>query len=476
MPPRRPNPERRPGSRWVVAQRDLGEHVTGSPPAHVALIYDPSTDLIISAGVETTVDVAVAAAFERVELPPAHGPGTLACDPRVLGAVRLQTARFATPPIVEAAVDAELRAMARLFEDFLAHGPASRAHLDAVDELEDAARRFIDSACWTHRADSQALLLDASIDGERAGGLVSVMGNGGEAFGVSIVPDGESFSAVLGRDGPGMPPDGVLSCVLDRRALRDPTLPAVEMAVRIRNGEAEPARGREVQLLHTALSAAAEAPRVGAGEPVSGTVTAAGFDASYVVFDVEGAERTLQLEAAAQTPTHAGRVTPQVRFGVLPRAAAEALVSPDDELPWALLSALPEQAGMPAVFVGYDTVSEAQAFVRAAESGHYLGVSAERTLVGTRLRLIGRGEPLTLGIVGNNWPPLRSFIRRRAEAGGLHALVVAVKGIDSMEGVVICVLPQAAPPPGAGERRHAGAPSSPSAARRTKTARRRRGR
>ena len=59
------------------------------------------------------------------------------------------------------------------------------------------------------------------------------------------------------------------------------------------NGQAEPARGREVHLLHVALVAAAEAPPVGQADAVSGSVSAPDFDASYVVFDIEGAERRL---------------------------------------------------------------------------------------------------------------------------------------------------------------------------------------
>jgi hypothetical protein len=244
-----------------------------------------------------------------------------------------------------------------------------------------------------------------------------------------------------------MPPDGVLSCVLDRRALRKTSIPAVEMAVAIRDGEPQPARGREVHLLHVALIAAAEAPPVGRAEPASGKVSAPDFEASYVVFDVEGAERQLRTKPRSRTSgrkVRQAQASPTVRFGVLPRAAADALVSPEDELAVSLLSALPKNAGMPAVFVRYKTVSEAKAFVRAVEGGSYLGVSAQPTPVGTMLRLIGLGEPLGLGVVGTNWPPLRGFIRRREESGGLHAMVIAATGSSDLEGIFVCVLPQPA--------------------------------
>jgi hypothetical protein len=254
------------------------------------LVYDATSDLIVSFGVESSVDAAVAAAFEGITSPAGAGPGTLACDPCIIDSVRLKNARFYPPPTVAAASNAELRVVGGLFKDFLAGGPSERAHARAVSALEDAARHFIGSKCWAHRADSQPLLLDASIDGDRAGGIVSVMGNGGETWGLSVFRDGDAFNAVIDSD-ERMPPDGVLSCVLDPRALRTTTIPAVEMAVAIREGEPQPARGREVHLLHVALIAAAEAPPVGRAEPATGKVSERDFEASYVVFDMEGAEQ-----------------------------------------------------------------------------------------------------------------------------------------------------------------------------------------
>jgi hypothetical protein len=442
VPPRRRqhNPTRR---RWVVAERDISEHIDGSPPARIVLIYEPAADRIISAGVEQDVNAAVAAAISQIEAP-GRGPRVLACDQRVIGPVRLNTARFTTTPDIVAAAETELRAMNALFDDFLSRGPAAPAHRRAMTALEGAARRFIVSECWRVRADSQPLLLDASINGERAGGLVSVMGNGGETFGVSVFPSGDAFNAVLDGARERVPPEGVLSCVLDPRALRDPTIPAVEMAVSIRSGEAEPPRGSEVHLLHVALIAAADGPAVGQAEPVTGDVAGLDFQASYVVFDMEGAEEaTRKAKAPAASRRHVRR-SAQLQFGVLPRSVADAVVSPHDELPAMLLAALPKKRDIPAVFVGYETASEAAALVDTVQSGDYLGVSAEQTPIGTTLRLIGRSDPVVLGVVGTNWPPLRGFMRRREEFRGLHLLVVASKERDDLAGMFVCVLPQKA--------------------------------
>lgn len=99
----------------------------------LALVYDPSADLILSFGVESSVDAAVAAAFERIQNPRAAGPASLACDPSVIDAVRLKSARFLPPPTAVTAVNAELPAANGLFEDFLARGaPAEQLPLPAL--------------------------------------------------------------------------------------------------------------------------------------------------------------------------------------------------------------------------------------------------------------------------------------------------------------------------------------------------------
>src|SRR5438552_3044376 len=142
MPQERRLPAGSAGGRWIVAQRDISEHIGGAPRAHMAIVYDPGSDLILSFGVEPTVDDAVASAFERIQNPTSAGPGALACDPRVISAVRLKSARFDPPPTIAAALNAELRAVNALFEDFLANGPPGRAHAQAITSLEEPARRF----------------------------------------------------------------------------------------------------------------------------------------------------------------------------------------------------------------------------------------------------------------------------------------------------------------------------------------------
>src|SRR5437870_4845484 len=117
--PRRP-PTRSVARRWIVAQREISEHIGGSPPAHVVLVYDPKADVIISAAVESTIDAAVAAAFVRIRKSAASGLATLACDPRVVKLAQLKSARFDPAPNVAAATHDELTATGALFEDFLA--------------------------------------------------------------------------------------------------------------------------------------------------------------------------------------------------------------------------------------------------------------------------------------------------------------------------------------------------------------------
>ncbi len=146
---------------------------------------------------------------------------------------------------------------AAIFRDFLDKSNPAAAHDAALKALDEPARRFLESACWKGRADSEPLLLDAIIDGERVGGLISVMGNGGETWGISVFPDGPSFSAMIDSDEPTMPADGVTSCIVEPKALCDPKTPAVSMAISIDDGEAIPATAEQLRLLHVALVAAA---------------------------------------------------------------------------------------------------------------------------------------------------------------------------------------------------------------------------
>ena len=430
--------------RWIVASHDISDHIKGSPSAHMALVYDPGEDRIISGHVEASPSAAVASAFERIDNPSGREPDTLACDPRVIHAVRLQRAGFTSTPDVVAATADDLLACAAIFKDLLDKSNPAAVHEAAVNSLDGPARRFIESACWKDRADSEPLLLEAVIDGERVGGLISVMGNGGETFGISVFPDGPAYNAMIESDEPAAPADGVISCIVDPAALRATKIPAVSMAIAINGGEPIPATTEQSRLLHVALAAAAQSPAVGTAEPVTGTVETPDYHAAFTVFDIEGAQAALATEQARGSKPKSRH--PTLRFGELPRDVANRLVSPEDELAWECLSSLPRGTGIPAVFLACDGMAETREVVRAIESGRYLGVTAVSGMGGTTIRLIGLSDPIVLGMVGTLWPPLRGFMRRRERSGGLHAVVVASKQSGDSEGIFICVLPQKADP------------------------------
>ena len=280
------------------------------------------------------------------------------------------------------------------------------------------------------------------IDGERVGGVISVMGNGGETFGISVFPNGNAYYAMIESDEHAAPADGVTSCIVDPAALRATKIPAVSMAIAFNRGEAFPATTRQSRLLHVALAAAAQSPAVGTSKPVTGSVDAPDFHAAFTVYDMEGAQAALDTEQARDSKPKSH--SPTLRFGELPREVANRLVSPDNELAWECLSSLPPNTGIPAVFLGCDGMAEAQEVVRAIESGSYLGVTAASGIGGTTIRLIGLSDPIVLGMVGTLWPPLRGFMLRRERSGGLHAVVVAPTKTGDPEGIFICVLPQKA--------------------------------
>jgi hypothetical protein len=446
--------------RWIVASCDISDHIEGSPSAHMALVYDPGDDRIISGHVDASPSGAVASAFERLDNPSGREPDTLACDKRVIQAVRLQCAGFKSTPEVVLARDQDLLACAAIFKDFLDKSNPAAVHEAALRALDEPARIFLESACWEDRADSEPLLLDAVIDGERVGGLISVMGNGGETWGISVFPDGPAYSAMIDGDEPSMPADGVISCIVEPSAVSDPEAPVVSMAIAINGGEPIPATFEQSRLLHVALIAAAQAPTVGTAEPAVGKVEARAFHAAFTVFDVEGAQAALANEQpSAVTPKSKH---PALRFGELPREVANRLVSPDDELAWECLTSLPRGTGIPAVFIGCDGMDETREVVRAIEAGNYLGVTAAGGLGGTTIRLIGLSDPIVLGIVGTLWPPLRGFMRRRERSAGLHAVVVAPKQSGDPEGIFICVLPLSADSTSEGKTRPRGSrPPSP---------------
>jgi hypothetical protein len=174
--------------RWIVASYDISDHIEGSPSAHMALVYDPGDDRIISGHVEASPSGAVASAFERLDNPSGREPDTLACDKRVIQAVRLQCAGFKSTPEVVLARDQDLLACAAIFKNFPDKPNPAAVHEAAIHALDEPARIFLESACWEDRADSEPLLLDAVIDGERVRGLISVMGNGTLGFVAILLP------------------------------------------------------------------------------------------------------------------------------------------------------------------------------------------------------------------------------------------------------------------------------------------------
>lgn len=431
-------------NRWVVSVHDISAHIQGSPQAYLALVYDPAADWLLGGSVGESIDEAVASAFQHLDNPAGTQPRSLACDPRATAAVRLQCSTFAQAPSVIAATDADLLATASIFQHFVANGPPGAAHDTALRMLDEPARRFIESRCWKERADSEPLLLDVRINGERRGGVVSVMGNGGETWGISIFPNGGAFDEMMTREQPGMPADGVLTCVVDPAAIDDPQRAAVEMAVAIDGGEAEPARLTEVRLLHVALLAAAEAPAVGAPRPSTGTVKSADFEASFTVFDVDGMRDALEAEQREAAPARAAPRRGPLQFGELPREIVGQLASPEDEVAAACLASLPRRAGIPAVFIAHPTLADAKRMVRTIEAGRYLGITAVPEIGGTTIRLIGLSDPIVLGHVATMWSPLRGFMRRRETARGLHAIVIAPIDTGDPVGIFVCVLPQPA--------------------------------
>ena len=432
------------GDRWVVGVHDISVHIEGSPQAYLAIVYDPAADWLLGGSVGESIDEAVASAFQRLDNPGGQQPRSLACEPRATAAVRMQCAMFATAPSVIAATDVDRVTTASIFRRFVENGYPAAAHDTALVALDEPARRFIESRCWTERADNEPLLLDVRINGERHGGIVSVMGYGGEAWGISIFPNGEAFHEMMTRDQPGMPANGVLSCVVDPASIDDPQRTAVEMAVAIDGGNAGPARLTEVRVLHVALIAAAEAPAVGAPRPSTGTVMSADFEASFRVFDINGMEDALETERGDAAPARGAPRRSPVQFGELPREIAEYLVSPEDQPATACLASLSRRAGVPAVFIAHPTLAAAKRMVRTIESGRYLGITAMPEMGGTSIRLIGMSDPIVLGRVATMWSPLRGFMRRRETARGLHAIVVAHMDTGDPVGAFLCVLPQPA--------------------------------
>ncbi|MEO8897873.1 MAG: hypothetical protein ABI352_09515 [Candidatus Dormibacter sp.] len=423
-----------------MTTHDISDQIEGSPSAYLGLIYDPVDDRILAASVEQSPQEAVALALENVDSRSAARLHTLACHPSVLNAARLQCARYSPPPDVVVANSPELRASAAVFRHFQENANPAAMHESAVRALEEPARRFIESRCWDERADNQPILLDASINGARAGGIVSVMGNGGETWGISIFPDASAFNDMMTGDTSSMPRDGMISCVLAPQAIHGAAPAAVEMALAIEGGHAVPALAHQVQLLHTALVAATQTP-VGVAEPSIGAVATPEFDATFTAFDIDAAEAA--RKAASSARSSRGRpITPTLRFGELPRSVGEQLLSPDDGLAWECLSSLPPRSGLPAVFVGCDRVSDADDLATRITSGDYLGITAIAGIGGTTIRLIGLSDPLILGTVGTLWPPLRGFMRRRERSGGLHAVVLATKDPGTPVGIFMCVLPQ----------------------------------
>ncbi|PZR83029.1 MAG: hypothetical protein DLM65_02820 [Candidatus Aeolococcus gillhamiae] len=426
--------------RWVVTTHDISDQIEGSPSAYLGLIYDPGDDRILAASVEESPEGSVALAFEDINSGSRLRPHTLACHRSVLNAARLQCGRFSPPPDVIVANESDLRANAAVFRHFLDNANPAAMHDAAVRALEEPARRFIDSRCWDERADNQPILLDASINGARAGGIVSVMGNGGETWGISIFPDGLAFNEMMVGDASSMPRDGMISCVIAPQAIHGAAPAAVEMALAIEGGHAVPALAHQVQLLHTALVAATQTP-VGVAEPSIGAVATPEFDATFTAFDIEAAEAARKAASSARS-SRGTPSTPTLRFGELPRSVGEQLLFPDDGLAWECLSSLPPRSGLPAVFVGCGRVSDAEDLATRITSGDYLGITAIAGIGGTTIRLIGLSDPLVLGTVGTLWPPLRGFMRRRERSGGLHAVVLATKDPGTPVGIFMCVLPQ----------------------------------
>jgi len=445
-----------------VTTHDISDQIEGSPSAYLGLVCDPADDRILAASVEQSPEDSVASAFESIDSRPDRRPHTLACHPSVLTAARLQCARFSPPPEVVVASAPDLLASAAVFRHFQENANPAAMHEAAARALEEPARRFIASRCWDERADDQPILLDASINGVRAGGIVSVMGNGGETWGVRVFPDGPAFNEMVAGDAPSMPRDGVISCVIAPDAIHGSAPTAVEMVVAIEGGQVVPALTHQVHLLHTALVAATETP-VGVAEPFTGAVTTPDVDATFTAFDIEGAEAARE---AASSPRGAGGrpLAPTLRFGELPRSVGEQLLSPDDRLAWECLSSLTARSGIPAVFVGCDRGSEAEDLATTITSGDYLGITAVAGIGGTTIRLIGLSDPLVLGTVGTLWPPLRGFMRRRQRSGGLHAVVVATKQTGTPVGIFMCVFPLAAgddPPQSHGKHRRRSASGTP---------------
>lgn len=430
--------------RWVVAHRDMSGHIAEPGPAYMALIYDPSSDHIAGGHVSTSVDDAVAGAFGELKVPRGARPHVIACDPVVLAPVQLQRGRFDPAPAVVAATASELLHCAAVFDLFLDSAP-HKEHDEACRLLDAPARTFLKSACWTDRADSQPLLIDVDIDGERVGGVVCVMGNDGETWGVSVFPNGPAFAAVVESNEPSMPADGTVSCVVDPAAANRDTRPAVSIATAIRDGEPCSAQGSEVTLLHVVLIAASQAPSVGAAEPVRGELKGPGFRAEFSVWDIEGAqaaEESRKEQSIARStrrrPTRSG-----LAFEVLPRALTKRLVKADgNHLAHECFDAMPTSEGMPAVVVECLNDADARDLVRRITSGSYLGITAVAGPGGTTVRLIGLGDPIVLGIVGTPWPPLRGFMRRREGSRGLHGIVVTSRDSEELEGIFVCVLPQ----------------------------------
>ena len=444
MPKRAPLPAGTAGGRWLVAQRDLTERMANGDTAIVVLIYDPQEDLILGGGVGTSTADAVAKAIASLTARATAGPAMLACDARVLSAIQLQRARFDPPPKVTLAAADEFATADALFDDFLTRVPQLQAeeHREAVDILEQPARDFIRSRVWTRRADNEPLFLAASINGERINRILSVMGNAGETYGVCLLPDIEAFDKLMTAEDTTQPPSDMLSCLIDRRALRTTSMRSVELAARIVDGAPRPATGRDLQLLYVALLAAAAAPPVDTGGVEKGTISAPEFEADWAVVSAPPAADSAVSLSATRTGGGANRrsTAPVVRFGDLPRTVADSLRLPDDAPPAALIRKLPKDKGVPAVWLCYRKVVSARAMTRRIERGRYTGVEAEPMGDAVAVRLVGVSDPIELETVETDDPGLRAFLRDRRRHGGLHAVVVVSMSDDALHGIYMCVL------------------------------------
>lgn len=417
--------------------------MAGDLSAHLVLVHDPADDVIAAGHVADTRDAAIAGAMTSMRHPDGHDPDILACAPGLESRVTLRLGHFRKPPRVVSATPAELQRNQAVFRTFFERmSPGGAAHDRAVQELDGPARAFIASRCWASRSDSEPLLLDSVIDGRRMGGIVSVMGHGGESWGLSIFPNGATFMTVMERDEPGMLPDGTVGCTVHPEAIDQPGADVVSIAYSIRDGEPVPASRLEVALLHVALRAAVEAPPVDSPMAASGTVATAFGEVAYTVFDMYGGQAV--LERARATPPPATRAKPRIRFTTAPRELVDQFAVGTDDPVAEHLRSIPRLRTFPVVIVTRSTTDESRELCEAVGGGSYMGVSVIRRAMGTELRLIGLSEPISLGHVATGLSSLRGFMRRREQAHGLHLLVVGAVDSADPDGMFVCILPQPA--------------------------------